>query len=35
VSLDVVTQDSYERLVADVFVGDESINAWMVQQGDA
>lgn len=35
VSLDVVTQDSYERLVADVFVGEESINAWMVQQGNA
>ncbi len=35
VSLSVVTQDSYERLVADVFIGDESINAWMVQQGNA
>jgi endonuclease YncB( thermonuclease family) len=35
VSLDVVAQDSYERLVADVFVGEESINAWMVQQGNA
>ena len=35
VSLGVVTQDSYERLVADVFVDDESINAWMVQQGNA
>jgi len=35
VSLRVVTQDSYDRLVADVFLGDESINAWMVQQGDA
>ncbi len=35
VSLDVVTQDSYERLVADVFIGEESINAWMVQQGNA
>jgi endonuclease YncB( thermonuclease family) len=35
VSLDVVTQDSYERLVADVFVDEENINAWMVQQGNA
>ena len=35
VSLDVVTQDSYQRLVADVFVGEESINVWMVQQGNA
>lgn len=35
VSLDVVTQDSYERLVADVFIGEENINAWMVQQGNA
>jgi len=35
VSLRVVTQDSYDRLVADVFLRDESINAWMVQQGHA
>lgn len=35
VSLDVVTQDSYERLVADVFIGEQNINAWMVQQGNA
>jgi micrococcal nuclease len=35
VSLRVITQDSYDRLVADVFLGDESINAWMVQQGEA
>jgi endonuclease YncB( thermonuclease family) len=35
VSIGVVTQDSYERLVADVLVADESINAWMVQQGSA
>ena len=35
VSLRVVTHDSYDRLVADVFLGDESVNAWMVQQGDA
>ena len=35
VSLGVVTQDSYDRLVADVSLGDQSVNAWMVQQGDA
>jgi endonuclease YncB( thermonuclease family) len=35
VSLEVVTQDSYDRLVADVFLSGENINAWMVQQGDA
>ena len=35
VSLYVVAQDSYERLVADVLLGDESVNAWMVKQGDA
>jgi endonuclease YncB( thermonuclease family) len=35
VSLAVVTHDSYERLVADVFLGEESINAWMVRQGNA
>jgi endonuclease YncB( thermonuclease family) len=35
VSLEVVTQDSYERSVADVFLGEENINAWMVKQGDA
>ena len=35
VSLDVVTQDSYERLVAVVFVDEDNINAWMVQQGNA
>lgn len=35
VALDVVTQDRYERLVAVVYLGDENINAWMVQQGQA
>ncbi len=35
VSLAVVTQDSYERLVADVFVDEENVNAWMVRQGNA
>jgi endonuclease YncB( thermonuclease family) len=35
VMLDVITQDQYERLVAVVFLGDQSINAWMVQQGNA
>lgn len=35
VSLAVVAQDSYERLVADVFVGQDNLNAWMVQQGNA
>lgn len=35
VALDVTTQDRYERLVATVYVGDENINAWMVQQGGA
>lgn len=35
ISLAVVTHDSYERLVADVQLGGESINAWMVQRGNA
>lgn len=35
VSLDVVTQDQYDRLVAVVLLGDENVNAWMVQEGDA
>jgi endonuclease YncB( thermonuclease family) len=35
VSLRVIMHDSYDRLVADVFLGDKSVNAWMVQQGDA
>jgi hypothetical protein len=35
VDLEVESQDRYERLVADVYLGDENINAWMVQQGHA
>jgi endonuclease YncB( thermonuclease family) len=35
VSLAVITQDSYDRLVADVMLGEDSVNAWMVQHGDA
>jgi endonuclease YncB( thermonuclease family) len=35
VDLEVWTQDQYERLVATVRVGDENINAWMVQEGHA
>jgi endonuclease YncB( thermonuclease family) len=35
VALEVESQDRYERLVAVVYLGDENINAWMVQQGNA
>jgi endonuclease YncB( thermonuclease family) len=35
VSLDVRTQDQYDRLVAVVYLGDENINGWMVRQGHA
>lgn len=35
VALEVETQDRYERLVATVYLGDENINAWMVQEGHA
>lgn len=35
VALDVRTQDRYDRLVAVVYLGDENINGWMVQQGHA
>jgi len=35
VALDVVEQDRYERLVAVVYLADENINAWLVQQGHA
>lgn len=35
VSLDVVTQDRYERLVAVVYVGDLNVNELMVKQGHA
>ena len=35
VALDVMQQDRYERLVAVVYLGDESVNGWLVQQGHA
>ena len=35
VDLEPVTQDQYHRMVAVVLLGNENINAWMVQQGDA
>ena len=35
VGLEVVTQDHYDRLVAVVYLGDDNVNAWLVQQGDA
>jgi endonuclease YncB( thermonuclease family) len=35
VSLDVVTRDRDERLVAVVFLAGENVNAWMVKQGHA
>jgi len=35
VALDVKEQDRYERLVAVVYLGDENINGWLVQQGHA
>jgi endonuclease YncB( thermonuclease family) len=35
VALDVTTQDRYERLVATVYLEDENINGWLVQQGHA
>ena len=35
VTLQPITQDKYDRLVAVVYVGDENVNAWMVQQGHA
>jgi micrococcal nuclease len=35
VTLDVQAHDSYGRLVADVYLGEENIDAWLVQQGDA
>lgn len=35
ITLDVVTQDRYERLVAVVYLGDENVNAWLVKQGHA
>lgn len=35
VALEVREQDQYERLVAMVYLGDENINRWLVQQGHA
>lgn len=35
VALEVVTQDRYDRLVAVVFFGEENVNAWLVNRGDA
>jgi len=35
VALEPVTQDDYHRLVAVVNLGEENINAWLVQQGHA
>ena len=35
VTLQPITQDEYDRLVAVVYVNDENVNAWMVQQGHA
>jgi endonuclease YncB( thermonuclease family) len=35
VALDVREQDRYGRLVAAVYLDDENINGWMVQQGNA
>lgn len=35
VSLDVVTRDGQEQLVAVVFLGEENVNAWLVKQGHA
>ena len=35
VALDLVSHDRYGRLVAVVYLGDENINGWMVQQGHA
>lgn len=35
VALEVVTQDRYDRLVAVVFYGEQNVNAWLVERGDA
>ena len=35
VSLEVVTRDGDDRVVAVVFLGGENVNAWMVKQGHA
>jgi endonuclease YncB( thermonuclease family) len=35
VSLDVVTKDGQEQIVAVVYLGEENVNAWLVKQGHA
>jgi hypothetical protein len=35
VTLQPITQDNYDRLVAVVYLHDENVNAWMVRQGHA
>jgi endonuclease YncB( thermonuclease family) len=35
VALEVLAQDRYDRLVAVVYLGNENLNAWLVQQGHA
>jgi endonuclease YncB( thermonuclease family) len=35
VSMSPVEQDSYERLVADVYQGDEFVNEWLLREGHA
>lgn len=35
VTLDVVTKDGQEQLVAVVWLGEENVNAWLVKQGHA
>jgi endonuclease YncB( thermonuclease family) len=35
VTLQPITQDKYDRLVAVVYLKNENVNAWMVQQGHA
>jgi micrococcal nuclease len=35
VSLQVQTQDRYSRVIADVYVGESLVNAWLVAEGDA
>ena len=35
VTLQPITQDEYDRLVAVVYLDEENLNAWMVQQGHA
>lgn len=35
VSVEVVSQDRYERLIGTIYLGEENINAWMVRGGHA